>query len=365
MSTSGRSSSVRARRSPRSAASWRRLPRPVSGSVTACSRIASWATISAAACGPLHEHGQQLLPRRRGRRVAARDGDRAARLGLVDAVAARSERPTVVRAVRRRSRGRLGRASMRRRCRPGVRGVVAAPSSSQATAIGVERLDRAAQHDVGERVEVELARRRRRPGAGRRPGGGCAREPTQLEAALGLLRCARCDRGPAAGAARERQDEQELRRVLRARRRRPASRPGARQASTATTWTTTRICRRGAMPSAAASRSVAETRSKQAAGEQCATTPAAAGREVDRAARRDDQHDRRAERVPRVGDREEQALGRSRARRTRPRSAEDEAGGRQQRHGRGRQQHEHRNQHQVRGDDVPGADGNSIREISA
>ncbi len=71
----------------------------------------------------------------------------------------------------------------------------------------------------------------------------------------------------------------------------------------------------------------------------------------------DDEHEGRAEGVPGVGDREEQSQGRAAAAHQVGRAREDEAGGHEQRHGGRREQHEHRHEHELRGEDVAGADG--------
>ena len=60
--------------------------------------------------------------------------------------------------------------------------------------------------------------------------------------------------------------------------------------------------------------------------------------------------------VPRVGDREEQSQRRAAAAHQVGQAREDEAGGHEQRHGGRRQQHEHRHEHELRREDVAGAD---------
>ncbi len=69
----------------------------------------------------------------------------------------------------------------------------------QAPGVGVERLDRAAQHDFGQRIEVELGGKRVAQAPDGRSAGGCARA-RRAPGAAGPARCARCGRAREAAA---------------------------------------------------------------------------------------------------------------------------------------------------------------------
>ena len=111
------------------------------------------------------------------------------------------------------------------------------------SAVGVEGLDRAAEHDVEQRVEVELGGERVAHPAHRRLQAA-AFAADQLELELGAARSGRCGHGRSAQQPGERQHQQhgaDVSVVASA-----ASRPiGARQASTTHASAITRICSRG------------------------------------------------------------------------------------------------------------------------
>ena len=190
------------------------------GRVIACSRSAWWPRMSAAASAALaDELGQQ-------RDLVVLEGSRAAREGdgAAEAVGRRRRR----RAARAPSRHRGGSARARRwrsprRRRPRARARRSSGASSgrqrgsaplrrQVAGVGVERLDRAAQHDVDQCVEVELGRERVAHAAHGRlqPAALADRE---LQAALGLLDARAAVAGQQHEQPGQREDEQHRGRV--------------------------------------------------------------------------------------------------------------------------------------------------------
>ena len=162
--------------------------------------------MSAAAVRPLaDELGQQrdLVVLERAR--AARDGDGAAQaVGRADAERQRERPAGRVRAICSGRPLAVAASAAASSATAQVVGRVLGQRSrgcgaeqAQAAGVGVERLDRAAQHDVDERVDVELGGEGVAHAAhGRLQAAALA--DGELQAALGLLDALRGDRGPAA-----------------------------------------------------------------------------------------------------------------------------------------------------------------------
>ena len=223
----------------------------------------------------------------------------------------------------------------------------------QAAGVGIERLDRAAQHDVHERVDVE-------------PGGeGVAHAPHrrlqaaaladgELQPALGLLDARAAIAGEQHEQPGEREDEQDAGQVVQAGV--AGEEADRRQAGVDQHHVGEDLDLQVGRD--AAGGGLAQRRGggvEQAAAQQRQAQQRKVGEaELRRAG--DDEHERRSERVPRVGDGEEQSQRRAAAAHQVGQAREDQAGGHQQRHGGRRQQHEHRHEHQLRREDVAGAD---------
>ncbi len=223
----------------------------------------------------------------------------------------------------------------------------------QAARVGIERLDRAAQHDVHERVDVES----RGEGVAHAPHRrlqAAALVDGELQAALGLLDARAAIAGEEDEQPGERQDEQDAGQVVDGGV--AGEEADRRQAGVDDDHVGEDLdlqARRDAAGGGLAQRrggGVEQATAQQRQGQQRKVGEAELGRACD------DEHERRSECVPRVGDREEQSQRRAAAAYQVCQAREDQAGGHQQRHGGRRQQHEHRHEHELRGEDVAGPD---------
>ena len=147
-------------------------------------------------------------------RVAPSDADRAAGRGRPVDGERQRERPSglvldLLRQAGRRRRVVSRRAARRRTRPPSPRaGVGARPSRTEASGVGVERFDRAAQHDVDERVDVELGRECVAHAA-HRSLQAAALAYRELESVLGLLDALAPIAGHQQQQPGQRQDEQD------------------------------------------------------------------------------------------------------------------------------------------------------------